>query len=202
LEAPLIKDRSKVGRPTPNSLGKVRIERKAEKRTPILVFLVRYLLGRFGWKVRAQTYRFIDYFRGFDQVEVVRKILSDETEAVLNELRIEFVSRMGYMGVSDIDGHIVISADYLRHGDLKHIYLDIIHELVHVKQFREGRKLFDRRYGYTERATEIEAYQYTVEEARNIGMNDEEIFLYLKTEWMSRDSHRRLAETLNVGIEE
>lgn len=152
--------------------------------------------------MRAQTYRFIDYFKGFDQVEVVRKILSDETEAVLNELRIEFVSRMGYMGVSDIDGHIVISADYLRHGDLKHIYLDIIHELVHVKQFREGKKLFDRRYGYTERATEIEAYQYTVEEARNIGMNDEEIFLYLKTEWMSRESHRRLAKTLNVGIEE
>ena len=74
----------------------------------------------------------------------------------------------------------------------------LIHELVHVRQFREGRQLFDRRYGYTDRPTEIEAYRYAVEEAKRIGMTDEEILRYLKTEWMSEENHRKLAETLNV----
>jgi len=101
-----------------------------------------------------------------------------------------------------VDGTIIISADYLTNGDLKDIYLDVIHELVHVKQFREGLRLFDRRYEYTERVTEIEAYRYAVEEARNIGMTEAEIFEYLKTEWISDENHKRLAETLKVEIDD
>jgi len=148
--------------------------------------------------VKVQTYRFTDFFKGFDEIETVRRLFGEETKRVLDELRVEFTSRRGYMGVSDLDGHIIISAHYLKQGDLRDIYLDIIHELVHVKQFREGRQLFDRRYGYTERPTEIEAYRYAVEEARNIGMTDKEIFQYLKTEWMSEEDHRKLAEALDV----
>lgn len=148
--------------------------------------------------VKVQTHRFDDFFKGFNEIEAVKEIFSKETEKVLDELRVEFISRRGYMGVSDLDGHIIISAEYLRHGDLRDIYLDIIHELVHVKQFREGRKLFDRRYGYTDRPTEIEAYRYAVEEAKRIGMTKKEILQYLKTEWMSDENHRKLAETLNI----
>jgi hypothetical protein len=32
------------------------------------------------------------------------------------------------MGVSDEDGHLIINASYLRDGDKREIYLDIIHE--------------------------------------------------------------------------
>jgi len=148
--------------------------------------------------VEIQTYPFSDFFEGFDKIGAVRKIFGEETESVLRELRVEFVSRRGYMGVSDTDGHLIISARYLKEGDLRDIYLDIIHELVHVRQFREGQQLFDRRYGYTERPTEIEAYRYAVEEGRNIGLSEEEIFDYLKTEWMSEEDHKSLAEALNV----
>jgi hypothetical protein len=148
--------------------------------------------------VKVQTHRFDEFFKGFKEIKAVKEIFGKETEKVLNELRVEFISRRGYMGVSDLDGHIIISAEYLRHGDLRDIYLDIIHELVHVRQFREGRQLFDRRYGYTDRPTEIEAYRYAVEEAKRIGMTEEEILRYLKTEWMSEENHRKLAETLDV----
>lgn len=151
--------------------------------------------------VKVQTHRFDSFFKGFDQLEAVRRIFGEETEKVLDELRVEFISRRGYMGVSDIDGHIIISADYLRHGDLKDIYLDIIHELVHVRQFREGQQLFDRRYGYTDRPTEIEAYRQAVEEARNLGMSDDEILEYLKTEWMTEENHRKLAEMVDIRID-
>ena len=102
------------------------------------------------------------------------------------------------MGVSDEDGHLMISVDYLRNGDEQDIYLDIIHELVHVKQFRNGIELHDHRFSYPTRPTEIEAYAHTVKEARRIGMTDAEIYEYLKTEWLTNEEVKQLASTLNV----
>lgn len=102
------------------------------------------------------------------------------------------------MGTSDKDGHIIVNSRYLNKGDRIDIYLDVIHELVHVKQFMEGKELFDSRYDYVERPTEIEAYRYAVEEARNLGLDDERICDYLKTEWMSHDDLKRLAKKLGV----
>lgn len=178
----------------------MKIKRGVTGQTSIFLYAFRYLLKKIGINVKTRTHRFVDFFVGFDKVETVRRIFGYEAVNILNDLRVEFVSRIGYMGVNDMDGTIIISADYLTNGDLRDIYLDVIHELVHVKQFRDGCSLFDRRYKYTERATEIEAYRYAVEEARNIGMTDAEIFEYLKTEWMSKEDHKRLAETLKVEI--
>lgn len=147
---------------------------------------------------KVTTHPFTDYFENFEKVEAVRRIFGEETEEVLQNLRVEFFGRRGYMGVSDDDGHLLISAYYLNNGDLIDIYLDIIHELVHVKQFMEGKKLFDDNYSYAERPTEVEAYSYAVEEARRLGLSDERILQYLKTEWVSDEDLKRLAKTLNV----
>ena len=102
------------------------------------------------------------------------------------------------MGVSDVDGHLIISAYYLNNGDMTDIYLDVIHELVHVRQFVEGKELFDSHYDYIERPTEIEAYCHAVEEARSLGLSDERICEYLKTEWINDEELKQLAKTLNV----
>ena len=102
------------------------------------------------------------------------------------------------MGVSDEDGHLMISANYLNEGDIIDIYLDIIHELVHVRQFTEGKELSDRHFSYVGRPTEVEAFRYAVEEARNLGLDDGRICDYLKTEWMSDGDLKQLAEALNV----
>jgi hypothetical protein len=144
------------------------------------------------------THRFTDYFEGFEKVEAVRQIFGEKTEEVLNSLKVEFSGRRGYMGVSDLDGHLIISAYYLNNGDIVDLYLDVIHELVHVKQFMEGKELFDSRYNYVERPTEIEAYRHAVEEARKLGLSDERICEYLKTEWMNDEELKGLAETLGV----
>jgi hypothetical protein len=79
------------------------------------------------------------------------------------------------------------------------IYLDIIHELCHVRQLQEGKELFDPRYSYVERPTEIEAYSYTVQEARRLGLSDERICEYLKTDWMSDEDLKVLAKAVNVN---
>ncbi len=147
---------------------------------------------------KVSTHPFTDYFKGFERVEAIRQLFGEGTEEVLRNLKVEFSGRGGYMGVSDLDGHLIISAYYLNNGDIIDIYLDIIHELTHVKQFKEGDELFDRNYSYVERPTEIEAYRNAIEEARNLGLSDERICDYLKTEWMSEEDLERLAKFLNV----
>ncbi len=146
----------------------------------------------------ASTHSFTDYFKGFEKVKAVRVLFGERTELVLQNLKVEFTPLGGYMRVSNVDGHITVNSRYLNNGDRIDIYLDIIHELVHVKQFMEGKELFDVHYGYADRPTEIEAYRHAVEEARRLGLTDERICEYLKTEWMSMQDLNRLARTLNV----
>jgi len=149
--------------------------------------------------VPIKMYSFAYYFKGFENVEAVRKIFGDKTETVLQTLKVEFAGTRSYMGVSPIDGHILMSARYLKSGDTIDIYLDIIHELVHVRQFMEGKELFDDHYSYVERPTEVEAYRIAVDEAKNLGLSEERICDYLRTEWMTDDDIKQLAKAINVN---
>jgi hypothetical protein len=117
---------------------------------------------------------------------------------------VEFLNvRSDYIWVSDKDGHLIANANYLKDGDTRSIYLDLIHELVHVKQFRDGREIFlsfGKRFEYVDRPTELEAYRHAVKEARRLGMSDEEIADYLKVTWLDADEVRRLARRLGVKV--
>ena len=149
--------------------------------------------------IKGPTYPFTDYFKGLEKAKAVRNIFGEKTEEVLRNLRVEFTWVRSYMWVNSTDGHLTVSSYYMNNGDRIDIYLDLIHELVHVKQFMEGKELFDSRYDYIDRPTEIEAYQHAVEEAKNLGLSDEKICKYLKTEWMSNEDLKRLAKTLNIS---
>ena len=102
------------------------------------------------------------------------------------------------MYVKNDDASIVIGFQHLQNSDSKILYLDIIHELVHVMQQRQGLDLYDKSYAYVDRPTEIEAYEIAVLEAKNLGMNKEEILDYLLVEWITTEEHRRLAS--HVGL--
>jgi hypothetical protein len=68
-----------------------------------------------------------------------------------------------------------------------------------VKQFMEGKELFDHNFSYVERPTEVEAYRTAVEEARRLGLGDRRICSYLKTEWMTDEEFGRLAKAVGVS---
>ena len=85
-------------------------------------------------------------------MEAVRGIFGDKTDEVLGHLIVELSWIFGYMYVDGLDGHLVISKGYLSKGNRTDIYLDLIHELCHVKQFMEGRELFDPKYDYVDTA--------------------------------------------------
>jgi hypothetical protein len=147
--------------------------------------------------IGGSTRVFTDYFKDFEKVEAVRGIFGERTEEVLRNLKVDLTWFGGYMFV-DSNGHLVVSTRYIKTGDKMDIYLDLIHELCHVRQLMEGKELFDPRYSYVERPTEIEAYRYTVQEARRLGLSDARICEYLKTEWMSDEDLKILAKAVNV----
>ncbi len=148
----------------------------------------------------VQLYPFTRFFRGFEKNLAVRSLFGSKTAQVLRAQRVEFFgARFGYMGTSDVDGHLLISTNHLRRSDFRTIYLDLVHELCHVKQFRAGRPLFYPKLSYVDAPSEIEAYRFTVDEGRRLGMSDAELREYLKVEWISPAEHLRLARRCGVA---
>ena len=142
---------------------------------------------------------FTEYFRGFEKNAAVNSIFGRDTARVLKNLKVEFFSaKFGYMSVSDVDGHLLISAHHLKNSEEKVLYLDVIHELFHVKQFMEGKELFQDEFEYVDSPIEVPAYKFTVEEAKRIGMGRDEIVEYLKVEWVDDKQHKRLLKTLGL----
>jgi ribosomal protein S18 acetylase RimI-like enzyme len=145
------------------------------------------------------TRPFAEVFSGFERVESVKRLFGLDIDEVVSSLKISLDSPRGYLRVDGETGNIIINPEYLRTGHERHLYLDVIHELAHVKQFREGKELYDRRYAYFERPTEIEAYKVAVEEARRIGMDNEEIVEYLRVEWVTEVEFERFVSMMRIN---
>lgn len=153
-------------------LGHSELPIKINRKTPPLVLLP-----------------FRDYFKGFESVQAVRSVFGEETDAILRNLKVGFISlRFMYMGIRDEDGSIVVGTYHLKHSDLRTLYLDIVHELFHIKQWKEDKKHFEQehrkfmedRSKYYSSPIEVPAYKHTVREAERIGMQRDEIVEHLK----------------------
>ena len=143
---------------------------------------------------RTRLYPFTRYFKGFERNPTLVALWGPDTARALRRQKVEFFSaRWGYMGTSDVDGHILISVNHLRNSDFRTVYLDLVHELCHVRQFQLGKPLFYPKLSYVDAPSEIDAYRRTVLEGRRIGMTEKELFDYLHTEWITPVEHRRLA---------
>jgi len=145
-------------------------------------------------------YKLKEIFSGIEEAESLRKYIGNSglLEKILDETYVTLSPEEGYMYVNDEDGSLVVGADYLKTATPNYLYLDVVHELVHIKQYLQGKDLFDKNHSYIDRPTEIEAYQCSVEEARRIGMNEDAIAEYVYVEWISRKEHVRLLKVLGV----
>jgi hypothetical protein len=132
---------------------------------------------------------FTDYFKGFEKVGAVRSVFGDETEEVLARLKIGFISnRRMYMGIRDGDGNVAVGTYHLRHSPTRVLYLDIVHELFHIKQWMEDKEWFTKEHEkfmgdfslYYASPIEVPAYKHAVREAERLGMSPGEITEYLK----------------------
>lgn len=151
-------------------------------------------------RLEPGQYSLEELFTDIRACGVLHDIFADaaEIDSVIAHTRI-VVADHGYeMFVDNKDGSINVGLNHLKSSTTETLYLDIIHELCHVKQQRQGRNLYDRSKPYVDRETEIEAYRITVREARRIGMNDEAIRDYLRVPWLSPEDQERLARRLNI----
>lgn len=154
---------------------------------------------RVNRKVRAGKHAILDVFPGLDRIPAFRALFADGLrEEVLRDCKIDVVPEDMYMYIDDKAGNVVAGLGYLREGEERIVYLDVLHELTHIRQWHAGKELWDRSYNYVDHPTEIEAYRVAVDEARRLGMTDREIADYLRVEWTSREEHERLCRRLGV----
>ena len=146
------------------------------------------------------TFPFTQVFKGFEKVGAVKAIFGPNTKKILTELKVEVADGRGYMRINDEEDSIVVNSKYLREGQETHVYLDVIHELVHIRQHMEGKELWDERFAYVDRPTEIEAYRVAIEEGRRIKLTDDELVEYLKVEWVPEEDFLRMLRTLGVKV--
>lgn len=152
--------------------------------------------------IKDGIYTLEEIFSGLDKSEILLKIFktTQEIQDVFSKTRVIVDPSSPYMHVKNEDASIVIGTEHLKKSEKKVLYLDIVHELVHVKQQRQGLDLYNKSYAYVDRPTEVEAYKIAVEEARRLGMKDDEIFDYLHVEWISPEEHKRLASKVGVLV--
>ena len=145
-------------------------------------------------------YRLTEVFADIRTYGILPAIFADaeEIDGVMAQTKVFVVDMPHEMFVDNGDASITIGLTHLRRASDEFLYLDIVHELCHVKQHLQGRNLYDRSKSYVDRETEIEAYQVTVQEARRIGLNDDAISHYLRVSWITPEEHKRLARKLDV----
>jgi hypothetical protein len=107
-------------------------------------------------------------------------------DTLLDRARVRVERGDGYIWVDDEAPAIVLVEKYYLEGNALDLYLDLLHELTHLRQLMEGLELWDDGFPYVNRPTEIEGYAVAVEEGCRLGMMEPEILKHLSNPWMSR----------------
>jgi hypothetical protein len=106
----------------------------------------------------------------------------------------------GFRMVETTEDVIVVGQSHLRNSPRMDVYLDIIHEFLHILQRKQGRVIWPRgRIPYVDRPTEIEAYSFGVAEARRLNVPDTYLRDYLRVPWMTRAENLRLLRAVGVS---
>ncbi len=150
-------------------------------------------------KTKKPICRFPEHFRNFEKVKAIQKIFGDTAPEALANLEIEFTNSTIYMRV-DYDGRLLINPKYFERGDFTDLYLDVIHELVHVKQVLNGKNC-NHAVPYVQSPLEIEAYKTAVDEARALGLDECQIVEYLDSDLINAEELQQLTTTLEINCE-
>ncbi len=159
----------------------------------------------------------LEAFPGADRLPIANKVEPDprERERLFRETEIELVDQDMWMYVAPREvpkdlrrrwkpvvsadkDCIVVGAPHLRESSALTLYMDIYHELCHVRQRRHGADLWPPGISYVRRWTEIDAYRIVIEDARRLDASDEFLRDYLKVEWIDAGEYRELLQTLDV----
>ena len=170
--------------------------------------------------LRPGRYSLLRVFPGLDKVAAFRKYpcSAKKRKELAETCSVEVVQAKGeWMYVAphevppeanarwkpliSVNDCVVVGREHLTKSPALVLYLDILHELFHVVQRKAGRELWDPKYTYAERPTEVEAYRFAVREARRLKAPEALIREYLRVEWVSKRDHRRLLKNVGVAVD-
>jgi hypothetical protein len=174
-----------------------------------------------GFRVARETpagrYPLLDVFPGLESLPIAKRLEPNarKRSRLFRETCVEIVDQDMWMYVApsevpelargrwkpvvspDTDC-IVVGKSHLAESPAMMLFMDIYHELCHVRQRQGGANLWEPGVSYVKRWTEIEAYRLVIDEARTLGVSDEFLREYLKVEWISEKEHRELLAELDV----
>ncbi len=132
----------------------------------------------------------------------LRRIAQDDAarKRLLAGAQVRIEKMRSFCWVDIVVPCIVLNTGYYRDGNGLDLYLDLLHELTHLRQVAEGRNVWDDSYDYVDRPTEIEAYAVAVEEGRRLGMTDEDVVHHLSNPWMSEADVAKLVANIEALI--
>ncbi len=159
-------------------------------------------LPEYAWvnrKLGLGTHRYLDLFPGAAQSPALQRISRDASvrEALLRDAKVQVWPIPGFAFINVRKPAIVLSWFYLKRGRDLDLYLDLLHELTHLRQHSEGAELWDKRFSYVDRITEIEGYAVAVEEGMRLGMSEDEVIKHLHNPWMTAEHVARLRKHID-----
>jgi hypothetical protein len=147
-------------------------------------------------------YKLSGVFAGLETSSALRKVFGSKTQMtkIMTHLKLRVERGDSGLWLDRDTGTICIGAKHLATAKNDFLYLDSIHVLVHVRQFLEGKELYDQAFEYVDRPTELEAYRATVAEARRVGMEEDEILKYLRMDAVDDSELGKLMERIGVRV--
>jgi len=134
---------------------------------------------------------------GFEESPAVRRIATEAIpiRPLLDSAFVEIAKGEGFCFVnveSPENPFIMLFESYYIQGNPLDLYIDLAHELTHLRQHAEGKELWDHELHYVDRPTEIEGYAVAVEEGIRLGMTEEQVIRHLSNPWLSPAETARL----------
>ena len=135
----------------------------------------------------------------FEESPAARRI---ETPAIpigplIDSARVKIKKGEGYLYVDVKIPAITLIEDYYRRANPLDLYLDLAHELTHLRQLAEGRNIWDHSLHYVDRPTEIEGFAVAVEEGIRLGLTEEQVIQHLSNPWLDEEEVDRLRRNID-----
>jgi len=147
-------------------------------------------------------YKLSEVFTGLESSSALLKVFGSKAQMTrtMKHLKLRVEPKDSGPWLDRDTGTICIGVKHLITAKNDFLYLDVIHVLVHVRQFLEGKELYDQAFEYVDRPTELEAYRTTVAEARRVGMGEDEILKYLRMDAADDSELGKLMERIGVKV--
>ena len=121
--------------------------------------------------------------------------------SIMDAARVRITEGEDFCFVDVDEPAVILFENYYHNGNPLDLYLDLVHELTHLRQHAEGKDLWNHELHYVDRPTEIEGFAVAVEEGIRLGMTEEQVIRHLSNPWLSPEEVARLRRNIDKFLQ-